>query len=62
MSLKTSGGGPKKTNKFQFMAGSPLPSFDRDLRHPEDKKILTATVNTPRTQAYHPTVGIRIRF
>ena len=29
---------------------------------PEGKKILTATVNTPRTQEFDPTVGVRIRF
>ncbi|MGH6796829.1 MAG: hypothetical protein ACREDI_00400, partial [Roseiarcus sp.] len=29
---------------------------------PAGTKILTATVNTPRTQGYDPTVGVRIRF
>jgi predicted porin len=29
---------------------------------PEGKKIPTATVNTPRTQEFDPTVGVRIRF
>jgi hypothetical protein len=29
---------------------------------PKGKKILTATVNTPRTQEFDSTVGVRIRF
>jgi hypothetical protein len=36
--------------------------FDRDLRHSGRQEDPDRNVNTPLTQAYHPTVGIHIRF
>jgi hypothetical protein len=59
MRFKILSGGPK-TNKFQFIAGSPRLLFDRDLRHSGRQEDPDRNVNTPLTQAYHPTVGIRL--